>query len=454
MVLFAALLRLAQQPQKFEPAWLLDGLANLTGYNPHPVKLLLPAVRPLSALALLGQKIFNDPRLSASGTQSCASCHSAQHGYGPPNNLAVQRGGADMSEVGFRAAPSLAYLYRQASFSVGPDQGDQDAPIDLNQSAAAAKDVVRADKTAGVAPLSPAMVPQGGLFWDGRSDTLQGQALGPLLNPAEMANHSEAEVAAKLASASYSGDFKPLFGKNILRQPTLLIAEATSALGRFQIEDPSFHPFSSRYDRWLQGDGRLSKSERRGLALFNDPARANCAGCHPSKPGLDGLPPLFTDTQYEALGVPRNAALGANRDAAFFDLGICGPLRQDLANQTQYCGMFLTPTLRNAAKRPVYFHNAAYTSLAQVMDFYNLRDTHPERIYPKDAAGRIAKFNDLPQALTGNVDRVDAPFNRQPGAADAMTADDIADLIAFLGTLSDASNDATQGGVASLAAQP
>jgi cytochrome c peroxidase len=346
-----------------------------------------------------------------------------------------------MTDVGFRAAPSLGYLYRQASFSIGPEQGDQDAPIDLNQSAAAARSVVRAEKTAGATPAAPAMVPQGGLFWDGRSDTLQGQALGPLLNPAEMANHSAQEVAEKLASAPYRDDFKALFGKNILNQPTLLVAEATSALGRFQIEEPSFHLFNSRYDQWLEGKGRLTRAELRGLRLFNDPQRANCAGCHPSKPGLDGLPPLFTDTQYEALGVPRNQALAVNHDAAFFDLGICGPIRQDLAGQTQYCGMFLTPTLRNSAKRPVYFHNAAYTTLAQVLDFYNLRDTHPDQIYPRDATGKTETFNDLPQSAKGNVDRVDAPFNRHAGQPNAMTKEEMADLIAFLGSLDDGPKD-------------
>ncbi len=78
---------------------------------------------------------------------------------------------------------------------------------------------------------------------------------------------------------------------------------------RYQVEEPSFHPYSSKYDHWLEGKARLSESELRGLQLFNDPDKANCAGCHPSAPTRDGLPPLFTDHQYEALGAPRNAAL-------------------------------------------------------------------------------------------------------------------------------------------------
>ncbi len=153
----------------------------------------------------------------------------------------------------------------------------------------------------------------------------------------------------------------------------------------------------------------------------------------PPQPADQGRPaPLFTDTEYEALGVPRNPRLAANRDPHFFDMGLCGPLRTDLARQTQYCGMFLTPTLRNAAKRGVYFHNGVYHSLEQVMNFYNLRDTHPEKIYPRDASGRVVGFNDLPTHLHANIDTADAPFDRKAGDKPALTDSEIADIIAFI----------------------
>jgi cytochrome c peroxidase len=281
------------------------------------------------------------------------------------------------------------------------------------------------------------MVPQGGLFWDGRADTLQGQALVPLLNPVEMANSSPAEVARKLASATYIDKFKQLFGANIESNASLLVTEAMFAVGRYQMEDPSFHAFTSKYDYWLQGKARLSAAELHGMKLFNDPNKANCAGCHLSQPTADGLPPLFTDTQYEALGVPRNAALAINKDPRFFDMGVCGPFRHDLAEQTQYCGMFLTPTLRNSANRHLYFHNGVYRTLEQVMDFYNLRSTNPEKIYPHDASGKVETYNDLPARYHGNVDISDAPFDRKPGDKPAMTQDEIQDIIAFMNTLND-----------------
>jgi cytochrome c peroxidase len=149
-----------------------------------------------------------------------------------------------------------------------------------------------------------------------------------------------------------------------------------NAVARYQVEEPSFHPYTSKYDYWLEGRARLSESELRGLKLFNDPDKANCAGCHTSAPTRDGLPPLFTDHQYEALGAPRNGALANNRDQGYFDLGVCGPHRTDISEQTQYCGMFLTPTLRNTATRRAFFHNGVFQSLEQVLDFYNFRDTN------------------------------------------------------------------------------
>jgi Cytochrome c peroxidase len=408
------------------------------GVQPHPVHLQLPPVKPLSAMAQLGKSLFFDPSLSASGRQSCASCHSPSYGYNPPNTLTVQPGGPDLKKIGYRPPPSLAYLYRQPPFSIGPDTADVDVPVNLNALAASVRNDPRAQKSAGPAPTSVvAMVPQGGLFWDGRADSLQRQAYLPMLNPVEMANASVADVARKLAHNRYRRSFAQLFGAAILDEPDQLVSEAMFAIGRYEIEDPSFHPFTSKYDASLQGRARLTTAELRGLQVFNDPKKGNCAGCHLSRVGRDGLPPLFTDTQYESLGVPRNPKLPINKNPQFFDLGLCGPLRKDLARQTQYCGMFLTPTLRNVDRRSVFFHNGVYRSLKQVLDFYNLRSVAPDKIYPRHANSKPELYNDLPVAYRGNVDTTDAPFNRHVGDPPAMTNQDIQDIIAFLHTLDD-----------------
>jgi cytochrome c peroxidase len=248
---------------------------------------------------------------------------------------------------------------------------------------------------------------------------------------------SIATVARKLQHAPYAKRFTELFGETIFSQAPMLVSEAMFAVARYQIEEPSFHLYTSKFDYWLEGKASLSESEMRGYELFNDPDKANCAGCHISKPSADGLPPLFTDHQYEALGAPRNAALTDNKDSRWFDLGVCGPFRTDIADQTQFCGMFVTPTLRNTAMRRVFFHNGVFHTLEQVMDFYNFRDTNPEKIYPRAADGTVQKFNDIPVQYQANVDVSDPPFNRHLGETPAMTAQDEADIIAFLKTLND-----------------
>ena len=380
--------------------------------------------------------MFFDPSLSASGKQSCASCHSPARSYGPPNDFSVQAGGASRTTQGMRAPPSLAYLYRQEVFGIGPPV-DEEAMTPIDQRAKQASASARGAKVAGSSSTATALVPRGGLFWDGRADTLMDQAVGPLFNPVEMANKDIRQVASKLARPAYRDSFKRLFGEPIASNPDLLFAEATSALTQYQIEDSSFHRFDSKYDHWLEGKARFTPAEMRGLSLFNDPAKGNCAACHTSQPGRDGLPPLFTDTEYEALGVPRNPVIRANKDPRFFDLGLCGPARTDLARLTQYCGMFLTPTLRNTARRGVYFHNGVYHSLKQVFDFYNLRDTAPARIYPRTRSGGVARYNDLPAKYHRNIDTSDAPFGRKLGDHAPLTQKDIADITSFIATLND-----------------
>ncbi|VXB33942.1 Cytochrome c peroxidase [Burkholderia sp. 8Y] len=419
------------------PAAIGDIVENLTGANAHPVVLQRPPTVELSAVAQLGKHIFFDRSLSASGQQSCASCHDPAHAFGPPNDLAVQQGGPHLTLPGYRPPPSLMYLYRQPAFSIGPDQGDADEAPDLAKLAARASGTARAQKNAGVAPAAPAMVPQGGLFWDGRADTLQAQASGPMVNPVEMANTSLAQVAEKLAHTAYKADFEKLFGPRIFHSGDLAVSEAMFAVARYQVEEQAFHPYTSKFDYWLEGKARLTQAELHGLRLFNDPDKANCAGCHLSKPSPDGLPPMFTDFQYESLGVPRNYALAINRNPKFYDMGVCGPFREDLRGETQYCGMFLTPTLRNVATRHAFFHNGIYRSLDDVMAFYNERNTAPQKFYPKDGKGEVRKYDDLPPQFRANVDGKDAPFDRKLGDTPAMTQADIHDIVAFLKTLND-----------------
>ena len=402
------------------------------GENPYPIRLVRPPVAPLSTMALLGERIFYDTTLSASGRMSCASCHDPDHHYGPPNVLPAMLGGPKLDLQGFRPVPTLTYLERHLPFSVGPDKDeDENSSVPLQVSLAVG--LKHAPKTAkNTVDSAGNLVPQGGLFWDGRVDTLQEQAIQPLLNPVEMANASAAAVAGKLRARPYSSLFTELFGAMILDQPDQLVSEAMFAVARYQIEETSFHPYTSKFDYWLEGKARFTPAELRGYVLFNDPEKANCGGCHLDKPSPDGIPPVLTDEQFEALGAPRNPKLLANGDPNYFDLGICGPYRPDMTKDTQFCGMFITPTLRNVATRHVFFHNGVFTSLERVMDFYAFRDVEPQKIYPDGA-----KYDDIPLRYRANVDTVDPPFDRNLGDPPAITEQDEADIIAFLQTLTD-----------------
>jgi cytochrome c peroxidase len=356
----------------------------------------------MSAAAQLGEKIFNDPGLSASGTLACSGCHDPANAHAQPNTLAVALGGPGMNLEGFRNSPSLNYASFTPAFHFESDG-----------------------------------TPVGGFNRDGRAVDFADQARRPFLSANEMANASVADVIARLATSPYNGEFRALFGADILDSPGDAFDRMVFALARYQTEDPDFRPFDSKYDFFLAGKATLTAQELRGLVMFNSPAKGNCAACHPSARGADGSPPLFTDFTYDNLGVPRNPDIGANADQAYFDLGLCGPFRTDLAARGDLCGAFKVPTLRNVDRTAPYFHNGRFATLKQAIEFYVRRDTNPEAFYPLDGGGQPDKFDDLPPAYRANVNTTEAPYNRHPGEAPALTDAEIDDLVAFLKTLND-----------------
>jgi cytochrome c peroxidase len=358
------------------------------------------AVAAMSAEARIGEKAFNEVMLSASGKQSCASCHAPHTGHAAPNALAVQPGGAALDRQGLRNSQPLRYLARNT-------------PFHFNHEGKAI----------------------GGFFWDGRADTLARQAEGPLLGEREMGNRSRAEVVTRLAQTAWAGEFRQVFGAGILQDAERAFERLTFALERYQIEDESFNGYSSKFDAYLRGQVQLSAQEQRGLQWFNDARKGNCAACHVSEKDKDGRHPVFTDFSYDNLGVPRNAAIADNRDPKFFDLGLCG--RAELRQRADLCGAFRVPSLRNVALRQAYFHNGRYTSLREVMEFYVQRDTDPAKWYPRGPDGVVRKFDDLPRRHHGNVNTSEVPYDRQRGQSPALNDAEIDDVIAFLRTLTD-----------------
>lgn len=355
----------------------------------------------LSARAQLGKQIFFDTSLSGSGTQACASCHVPGQAHASIN-LSTNLGGSNGTTPGQRNTPSLRYLAQTPAFFF-----DREG------------------------------TPTGGFNWDGRANSLLEQARRPFLAEHEMANTDAADVAVKLQHASYAAEFKALFGETIFRDPETAFNRALLALASYQLESPEFAPFSSRYDDFLAGKASLTAAEIRGLVVFNSPSKGNCAACHPSGRSSSGAAPLFTDFTYDNLGVPRNPDIVGNRDSSFFDLGLCGPTRSDLADRADLCGAFKVPSLRNVARTAPYFHNGKFATLSETLRFYARRDTHPEEFFPRNADGSLAKFDDLPAQYAKNVNRSEPPYNRAPGDIPAMSDADLADLEAFLNTLSD-----------------
>jgi cytochrome c peroxidase len=359
------------------------------------------ATAGLSAAAALGEKIFDDTSLSASGRLACASCHETDHAFA--GDSVVPMGGSGLDQSGFRNAPSLKYLTQNPAFFFD-DEG----------------------------------TPTGGFNRDGRADSLMAQASRPFLAPHEMANAAAADVVNKLSRAAYAAEFRAAFGEQIFSTPDVAFERALFALQKYQQEDlAEFAPFTSKYDAFLAGRAQLSAAELRGLALFNDPQKGNCSACHPSA-RANGAPPLFTDFTYDNLGVPRNADIPANDDAAYFDLGLCGPDRTDIAEMSELCGAFKVPTLRNVAVSAPYFHNGRFATLLEVVRFYVRRDTNPDEWYPRDpASGLPRKFDDLPSELAANVNTTEPPYDRSPGDLPALSEPEIQDVVAFLQTLTD-----------------
>jgi cytochrome c peroxidase len=192
-----------------------------------------------------------------------------------------------------------------------------------------------------------------------------------------------------------------------------MVAEAIAAYEKSR----ELNPFNSKYDFYLVGKVMLNEQERRGLELFEDEEKGNCAACHPSQPGADRTPPLFTDFTYDNLGVPKNPENPfyylpekLNPDGAdFVDLGLGGVLEKP-----SEIGKFKVPSLRNVAKTGPYLHNGIFKNLRQVVVFYNTRDVGP---WPAPEVGVNVNRDEL-----GDL---------------GLSEQEIDDIVAFMHTLTD-----------------
>lgn len=264
----------------------------------------LPAVSfpadnpPTIETIALGRILFYEKKLSADNTVSCASCHDPKFGFADPRPL---------------------------SLGVGGKRGNRNAPPVLN------------------AVYHPVQ------FWDGRAPTLEEQAAGPIGNPMEM-NHSLEDCIRKLNSDTrYVALFNKAFGAGGVTMDRL--KKAIASFERTLICGDS--PFD-RYQ--FGGDEKaLSAAAKRGLAIFRDKNRGNCAVCH----SIGEKDALFTDGKFHNIGE------GISPEGEILDLGRFEQTKVDADK-----GAFRTPTLRNIAKTAPYMHDGRIRSLKEVVDFY------------------------------------------------------------------------------------
>lgn len=300
----------------------------------------------LSPPQQLGKKLFFEARLSNPVGQACAGCHSPKVAFSDPRSEEPVSEGARQGLFTNRNAPSIMYL------AVVPD--------------------LHLDKKEGIY--------HGGLFHDGRAATLEEQIEGPSFAPNEMAIKDKAELVEKLHRLDYLPTFKKIYGDKALATTALGYQQFTDVISAYE-RSAELNPFTSKYDYYLMGKARLSKQERRGLTVFEDEKKGNCAACHPSSPQDDGTRPLFTDFSYDNLGTPPNPANPFlqmegkfnPQGRHFVDIGLGRTVSKQSEN-----GKFRVPTLRNIEVTPPYMHNGVFKTLKEVVDFYNTRDTDPK----------------------------------------------------------------------------
>ena len=265
------------------------------GLPPVPIPADNP---PTEETVALGRRLYYDPILSSDNTVSCASCHSPESGF------------TDRKSV---------------STGVGGKKGTRHSPTVINSAYNELQ------------------------FWDGRAPNLEEQAKGPIANPVEMATTHDAAVARLQADPKYVTLFKQAWGTD--RITIDLVAKSIASFERTVLCG------DSAFDRFYYGHDKkaLSAAAQRGLKLFMDPKKGDCAACHT----IGEKYALFTDNKFHNLGI------GADIDGKLNDLG-----RYDQTKKDADYGAFKTPTLRNIAQRAPYFHDGSFPTLKDAMGHY------------------------------------------------------------------------------------
>ena len=257
----------------------------------EPIRPLVAAQNLDARKVDLGRRLFQDPVLSHDGTISCASCH----------NLAS--GGTDG---------------RPRAVGIGGAEGKINTPTIYNAAVNLAQ------------------------FWDGRSPSLEDQAGGPIVNPAEM-GASWMDVLIHLHDSPYKSEFEKIYGSG----PTE--SSVRDVIATFE---RSLITTGSRFDRWLMGDDRaLSTDEKSGYALFKS---YGCSSCHQGR-NVGG-------NMFQRFGFFGNWFEERGRPAESADLG-----RFNVTGRDSDRDVFKVPSLRLAVLTPPYFHDGSVETLEEAV---------------------------------------------------------------------------------------
>ena len=371
----------------------------------------------LSPIQTLGKNIFFD-KISSPKWMECSTCHAPSFGYAGPigginiNNAGVYRG-ADAHRFGNRKPPSAAYATFSPVFHYDEEEG----------------------------------LFIGGNFSDGRAtgerlgNPAAEQALGPFLNPVEQNNYGSLEVLKTIENSKYASLWAEVWGEPIDYSSPEKMMENYDRVGLSIAEyeaSPEVNSFSSKYDYFVAGLVDLTDEEAWGMQLFNDENKGKCFLCHVSEQGPNGEPALFTDFSFDNLGIPKNPnnpfydmdqvylddGSPTNPDGEnWIDEGLGGFLKtrpEWSAMADENMGKHKVPTLRNIDKKngqgdiKAYGHNGYFTSLKEIVHFYNTRDVEN---WPMPEVADNVNTEEL-----GNLGLTDAEENA---------------IVAFLRTLSD-----------------
>lgn len=270
----------------------------------------------------LGRQLYFDTRLSSDNTISCATCHHPQEGYS-----------------------------RHTATGVG----------------------IKGQKGGRNSPASYNRILSGPQFWDGRADSLEAQAVGPIQNPIEMGNTHAAAVASLKNIPGYKAQFEKIFSDGVTIDN---VGQAIAAFERTLVTGPSQYDYFEAYQRYAKLDKQdledlqeddpevyakylelknsveanpMSESAVRGFELFFS-KRVGCSNCH--------VGANLADEQYHNLGVGMSAKEP--------DLG-----RYSQTKVEKDKGAFKTPTIRNVALSAPYMHDGSLATLEDVVEHYN-----------------------------------------------------------------------------------